>query len=178
MAKTLGLMSRMIAVAETAALRSDLARWMAANHDAFAAMLKTYRPRWEMIAEQLVAEKLLSVPDEYSSGDPAVRAVARKQAGRAAKRAWDRTHAKMKHASKPVTLPVAQAASAARLDADGARQAVVGMLENRPSVPPAGQDGPPPARKPIVLRPARTIGPTEAPDDDGSKLPKPQHRVR
>jgi hypothetical protein len=89
-------MSRILAMAETASLRSDLARWMAENHDSFASMLKTYRPRWVAIAEQLGAEKLLPLPKEFWSDDPTIRQAARKKAGKAAKRVWDRTHAKHK----------------------------------------------------------------------------------
>ena len=98
-------MSRIIRKAEAGSLRSDLARWMAANHDDFASMLRTYRPRWEVVAEQLVAENLLPLPVGFWSDDQVIRREARKKAGRAAKRVWDRTHAKLRTAQSTKSPP-------------------------------------------------------------------------
>ena len=102
---------RLLTIAEMGALRSECPRWMAENHDAFAAMPKTYRPKWEVLAVTLVQDKLLPEPAGYWSDDPAIRGPARKQAGRAAKRVWDRVHARMKArvdasgAAVPAPLP-------------------------------------------------------------------------
>jgi hypothetical protein len=51
------------------------------------------------------------------------------------------------------------------------------LLGSEPPGRPPEPASPPRERKPMVLRPARTIGPTEVPQGDGSKLPKPHHRT-
>lgn len=117
-------MQRVVAAAATGAIRSPYGRWLAANHDAFADMLKRYRPRWEILAETLAAEKLLPVPDEFWSDDPEVREPARKRAGRLAKRGWDRVHARLKDRAPP---PSPERLSEPRAS-DGGRGAVSALL--------------------------------------------------
>jgi hypothetical protein len=162
-------MARLLTIAEMGALRSECARWMAENHDAFAAMLKTYRPRWELLAVTLVQDKLLPEPTGYWSDDPAIRGPARKQAGRAAKRVWDRVHARLKArvgasgAAAPAPLPDTAGGAASRLLAEGPSQ-------RQQPAPPMADSGPTPAVAPeYVPEPPKFHGPAIM----RSRLPKP-----
>jgi hypothetical protein len=169
MSEAANRMARLLTIAETATLRSECARWMAENHDAFAAMLKTYRPRWELLAVTLVQDKLLPEPDGFWSDDPAIRGPARKQAGRAAKRVWDRVHARLKAragapgAAAPAPLSDTAGGAASRLLAEGPSQRL------QPARPMA-DSGPAPAVAPeYVPEPPKFHGPAIM----RSRLPKP-----
>ena len=94
-------MKRIAAAAAVDSIRSPYGRWLVENHDAFAEMLRKYRPRWEVLAAALAQEKLLSVPEEFWSADPAVGKEARKRAARLAKRTWERVHARMRDRGVP-----------------------------------------------------------------------------
>jgi hypothetical protein len=81
---------RLRAVAATSHLRSPLARWLSANHDEFAKLLKDYRPRWEALVEQFGAEGLLELPPAFTSDDPHLRAATRRKVVKAAMQIWER----------------------------------------------------------------------------------------
>lgn len=162
-------LERLRAVAATSNLRSPLARWFSANHAEFEKLLKDYRPRWEALVEQFGADGTLKLPAEFTSADQTVREAARRRVVKAAMRTWER--AKVQVAQKPAPLaetPLAQ-------DRQPSLPVQPGLSGVR-SAPPI--EPPPRERRPMVLRPARPLGPTEQPEDDGSKLPKPLHRVR
>jgi hypothetical protein len=165
-------MSLFVEQAEIASHRSELGRWLAANHDEFWSMLRTHRPRWEALTELMVQQKLLQVDEGFWSDDPAISAPIRKKAIRTAQRAWDRVHAKaLKSRTVKPTAPALGRPS------DDGQQAMVRMLdEPLPALPDPATPRPPQPR--LVLRPATPLGSGDLPQDDGSKLPKPFPRTR
>jgi hypothetical protein len=89
--------------------------------------------------------------------------------------AWKRVDADMNPARKP--KPVAPSKQPAQERMPLALQTPP-LPDSQPAGRPIDPEPSPRERKPMMLRPARTIGPAELPEDDGSKLPKPIHRVR
>jgi len=85
--------NRLKIVASQSNLRSKLARWLSANRDEFAAMLKDYRPRWEPMVEWFSDEGLVELPPEFFSDDESMREMTRRKMVRAAMRTWERVKA-------------------------------------------------------------------------------------
>lgn len=78
--------------AEAGAIRSEIGRWFAANHDEFADTLRRYRPRWEVLIEQFAKARLIELPADFSAEDALTRQAARRRVTDSVRKAWQRAH--------------------------------------------------------------------------------------
>jgi len=149
-----------------------LARWLSANHDEFAKLLKDYRPRWEALVEQFGAEGLLELPLEFTSDDPHVRARARRKVVKAAMRIWERVKHSVASRRSPVEQPTLAALPSTR---DGPPQCSRVQQQTAAAAPSADQQELPPKRfgtatlrghTPSVPAPPRVAIPVPEPDPD------------
>jgi len=85
---------------------SKLGRWFIANQAEFEVLLKTVRPRWEVMAVKFAEEGLITVPPEFwRKDDSPERQLARKRAGETARHAWLRLKRKSAKAPRPTLRP-------------------------------------------------------------------------
>jgi hypothetical protein len=143
--------------------RTKLYRWLWDHFDELPPYQK-YRVNWLKLTEALN-----TIPVNASDEKPLTHGMVRKTYERVAK---DRDLASAVAKPKPTSAPVAASDKPQRVFQPPT------VLHSHPNPHPAEPASDRPARKPMVLRPARTIGPTELPEDDGSKLPQPLHRIR
>jgi len=143
---------------------------MFANHAAFTALLKDYRPRWEALVEQFGAGGLLELPPAFTSDDPHAREMTRRKVVKAAMQTWERV--KVQVAKAPSVTPPARAPLPAAQEgpASRAREA-----QQTPAVPPLAEDALPPRRfgtatlrghTPSVPAPTPAASPPPLPDPD------------
>ena len=157
--------------------RSPLFRWMYSRADDLKRLLDDVQPSWDAVAAVLPST---SDVNDGSGKRPNGERVRKTWFEVRQAKGWDTS--KNRAAANTVAKSQPRRPSAPPTNPAPERMAQAfqppSLIDSHSHARPVEPVSRSRERKPMVLRPARTIGPTEVPEDDGSKLPKPLHRVR